>query len=188
MGRLEAERIEIGVEVSAAVGADQHQGVDGVARRLLDLGGRELDAGRLRARLDLVADAFSISPQSASSADTSSPRGRCGQFGSCHDGPCALLSTSAIVFQALEERLPLGVDRLRIAFVAGIGILDVVGVATVEERGAGKSGVGVLTGHARVLWLGLWVHPESAGPRGGVPAGLTLTLFMLHLRCHNDNS
>src|SRR4029077_4270224 len=47
-------------------------------------------------------------------------------------------------------------------FVAGIEILDVVGVATVEERGAGKSGVGVLTGHARVLRLGqAGFHPRS---------------------------
>ncbi len=55
--RLEAERIEIGVEMAArAVGADQHQRVDGVARRLLHMGGREFDAGGLRPCLDLVAD------------------------------------------------------------------------------------------------------------------------------------
>ena len=57
MVRLEAERVEIGVEMPArAVGADQHQGVDRIARGLLDLGGGELDAGALGARLHLVAD------------------------------------------------------------------------------------------------------------------------------------
>ena len=43
---LDAERIELGVEVAAhAVGADQHQGMDGVARRLLHVAGRQIDAG-----------------------------------------------------------------------------------------------------------------------------------------------
>ena len=47
--RLEAERIEIGVEMAAhAVGADQHQGVDRIARRLLHVGRGELDAACLR--------------------------------------------------------------------------------------------------------------------------------------------
>ena len=43
--RLEAERIEVGVEMAAdAVGADQHQRADRVARRLLHVGGGNLDA------------------------------------------------------------------------------------------------------------------------------------------------
>ena len=42
---LDAERIELGVEVAAdAVGADQHQRVDRIARRLLHAGGRDFDA------------------------------------------------------------------------------------------------------------------------------------------------
>ena len=57
MVRLETEGIEIGVEVTArAIGADQHQRVDRIARRLLDLGGGNVDAGRLRPRLDLVGE------------------------------------------------------------------------------------------------------------------------------------
>src|SRR5712691_487559 len=59
VARLEAERIEIGVEMPARpVGADQHQRMDRIARGLLHLGGGELDAGDLRARLDLVGDAL----------------------------------------------------------------------------------------------------------------------------------
>ena len=55
--RLEPERIELGVEMAAgAVGADQHQRVDGIARGLLHLGGGNLDALGLRLALDLVAD------------------------------------------------------------------------------------------------------------------------------------
>ena len=55
--RLEPERIEVCVEVPArAVGADQHQGADRIPRGLLHLGNGELDACRLRPRLDLVAE------------------------------------------------------------------------------------------------------------------------------------
>ncbi len=55
--RLEAEGIEIGMEVPAgAVSANQHQGADGIARRLLNFGTGELDAGGLRSCTDLVAE------------------------------------------------------------------------------------------------------------------------------------
>ena len=55
--RLEAERIEIGIEMPArTVGTDQHQGADRIARRLLNLGGGEINAGRLRSRLDLLTE------------------------------------------------------------------------------------------------------------------------------------
>ncbi len=50
--RLERERIELGVEVAAnAVGADQHQRVDGITRRLHHVGGRKLDTLGPRGRL-----------------------------------------------------------------------------------------------------------------------------------------
>src|SRR5262249_3244369 len=56
---LEPARIEIGVEVAARpVGTDPHQRAAGITRRLLHLGGGKLDAGRLRARLDLVDQAL----------------------------------------------------------------------------------------------------------------------------------
>ena len=54
---LDAERIEIGVEVAAdAVGADQHQRVDRVACGLLHVGGGEFDARALRPGAHLVAE------------------------------------------------------------------------------------------------------------------------------------
>jgi len=53
----EPEWIELGVEVPAgAVGADQHQRADRVARRLLHLSLGNFDAPALRLALDLVAE------------------------------------------------------------------------------------------------------------------------------------
>src|SRR5260370_13361140 len=53
-----------------------------------------------------------------------------------------------------KECRPFGVDRGGISFVAGIEVLDVVGIAAVEKRRAGEGSIGVLTRHAQVLWLG----------------------------------
>ena len=154
---LEAERVEIGVEVPArAVGADQHQGVDRIARGLLDLGAGELDASALGARLQLVADRlFDLVPIAIEGRDEFAarrlrpvrPRPR-GPFG-------ALEHIGTIVLQALEECLPLGINGLGIVLVAGIEVLDIVGIAAIEERRMGEGGVGILTGHARVLLAGL---------------------------------
>ena len=55
--RLQAERIEIGVEMPArAIGADEHERADRVAGGALDVGGGKLDAFGLRLRLDLLAE------------------------------------------------------------------------------------------------------------------------------------
>src|SRR5512137_2544421 len=55
--RLERKWIELCVEVATdAVGADQHQRVDGVARRLHHVGGGKRDALRLRGRKNHLAD------------------------------------------------------------------------------------------------------------------------------------
>jgi 2-oxoglutarate dehydrogenase E1 component len=61
---IEAERIEIGVEVPAhAVGADQHDRAHRVARRLLHVARRKLDARALRLRAHLVAEfLFGLGP------------------------------------------------------------------------------------------------------------------------------
>ena len=54
LGRLQAERIEIGMEVPArAVGADQHQGADRIECGLLNFRAGKLDARGLRPRPDL---------------------------------------------------------------------------------------------------------------------------------------
>ena len=55
--RLDAERIELGVEMAAhAVGADQHQRAHGIARGLMDVGRRQLAALGLRLGRELGAD------------------------------------------------------------------------------------------------------------------------------------
>src|SRR5262249_60691694 len=68
----------------------------------------------------------------------------------------------AVVFEALEEGLPFAVERRRVGLVAGIEVLDVVGIAPVEERGARKGGIGVLTRHAQVLWVSILAGREIA--------------------------
>src|SRR5215813_2190344 len=89
--------------------------------------------------LTLSPSALSVSRQSPSSAEVSSLPARVR-----HD-------VGALVLQALEELLPLGIDRGGVGLVAGIEVLEVVGIAAVKERGAGEGGIGVLTRHAQVL-------------------------------------
>ena len=148
--RLEPERIEIGVEMPArAVGADQHQRVDGIAGRLLHVGSRELDARRLRLGLDLVADRLlDLAPVAGERRDQFAlralrpvrpPPGRAGR---------GLADLGTAVLQALEERLPFGIDRGGVGQVAGVEVLDIGGVAAVQERGQGEGGIGVLAGHS----------------------------------------
>ena len=119
--RLEPERVELGVEMAAhAVGADQHQRVDRIARRLLHVARGELDAGRLRLLLDLVADApLGLGPLAVERGDQIAVRphrpvrlfpGRALR---------ALGDVGAIVLQRLEEVPPGGVDRGRVVLDIG---------------------------------------------------------------------
>jgi hypothetical protein len=57
---------------------------------------------------------------------------------------------AGVVLQALEERLPFGVNGFGIGFVTRVEVLDVRGVTAVEERGEGESGVRVLARHKAV--------------------------------------
>ena len=133
--RLEAERVEIGVKMAAgAVGADQHQRVDGIARRLLHMGGGELDAARLRPRLDLVADRlFDLAPVAIEGGN----KFAAGPLRPVRPFPGGAVGTvqhiGVLVLQATKERLPLLVDGFWIGFVAGVEVFDIGGVAAVEE-------------------------------------------------------
>src|SRR5262245_31193129 len=149
MVRLETERVEIGVEVTArAVGADQHQRADRIARRLLDLGGGDVDARGLRPRLDLVTERpLRLAPIAV---ERGGELAVCELAGPLPGRPARVRhDVGALVLQALEERLPLGIDRGGIGLVARIEVLEVVGIAAVKERGAGEGGIGVLTRHAQ---------------------------------------
>ena len=140
---FDAERIEVGVEMAAhAVGADQHQRADGIAGGLVQFG--RGDVGALLAALSvplacalaaiLVPTAFSTSAQLPSRAEVRSSCGVSGQLSRPQDGPSAFLRTSAgRILQALEELLPLGVDRSRVFLVAGVDFVDVGGVCALQK-------------------------------------------------------
>jgi hypothetical protein len=150
--RLEPERVEPGVKMAAdAVGADQHQRPDRIARRLLDLGRRNLDALGLRLALDLVADRlldlapvasqrrnqFAIGMQQARPL----PRRTAG----------VLDDVGAVVLQALEEGAPLRIDRVRVGLVARMELFDVGGVAAIKKGSAGECRIRVLARHRCIL-------------------------------------
>ena len=146
---LNAERIELRVEMAAhAVGADQHQRVDRIARCLLHVGRRDFHALGLRLGRYFFADTlFGFRPL---------PVERRHQIAVWTQRPIRLLPGSAAraffnvgrrVFQAGEELAPFGVDRSGVALEFGVEVFDVGGVAAVEERGAGEDGIGVLAGH-----------------------------------------
>ena len=149
--RLEPERIELGVEMAAdAIGADQHQRADGIARRLLHLFGGQFDAARLRRGFHLVAGGLRRGRPFAGQ--------RSDQLAVVVHGPMRLLPGGAAgdlrhlfgsVLQALKEFAPFRVDALRVLVVTGLEVIDVGSVAAIEERGQGKSGIRVLAGHGK---------------------------------------
>jgi hypothetical protein len=130
---LEPERIEPGVEVAAdAVGANEHQRVDRVARRLLHIGRGKLDAPSLRLGLDLVADGLlDLGPVAGQRRDQiaigvqNRPPPRRATGVPEHVGP--------LVLQAFKERAPFGVDRRGVGLVAGLELFDIGGVAAIKK-------------------------------------------------------
>jgi hypothetical protein len=128
-----------------AVGADQHQRADRIPRRLLHVGRRDFSALGLGLAPDLVAK------RPLDFAPVASQRGQ--EFAVGADQPRRLPGRPVgvpgdigpVVFEALEERLPFGIDRLRVELIAGLELLDIGGVAALKERSAGKSRVRVLS-------------------------------------------
>ena len=137
-----------------AVGADQHQRADGIARRLRDVGGGKLHALGLGLGGNLVAELLlGLGPLAVEGGD---------QVAVGPDRPVRFLpgrpaglagDGGAVVFQALEELAPFGIDGGRVFLVAGVELFDVAGVGAVEEGGAGEGGVGVLAGHGDLIPL-----------------------------------
>ncbi|MEY9295032.1 hypothetical protein ABH979_008106 [Bradyrhizobium ottawaense] len=150
---FDAERIELGVEVTAhAVGADQHQGADGIARRLEQVGGGEAGAfvASLCLRLggDLGTDRLlDFGPVAVEGGGEIVLRGQrpVGALPGWARG--VLPDVGGLVVQALEELLPLGVDRGRVLLVAGVDFVDVGGVGALQKGGQGKGCVRVLARH-----------------------------------------
>ena len=137
---LQAERIEIGVEMAAhAIGADQHEGADGIAGRLTQLGigmagvfmhGPELGAER----------AFSRIPVAVEGGERVIARRR-RNFGFPGRTLRAFLDQSRVVLQLGKEALPLRIDGIGIAPVVFIKLLGIGGIAAVEEGGQSKGGI-----------------------------------------------
>ena len=151
--RLDAERIELGVEMTAhAVGADQHQGADRIARRLVDVGGRQFGALGLRLGGKLGADRLlDGGPVAVQRRGQVVARGERPVVAAPGGALGVLLDVGRGVFQALEEFLPLAVDRGGVLLVAGVEVVDVGGVGALQKRGEGKCCVRVLARHDGVL-------------------------------------
>ena len=153
LGGRQAKRIELGVEMAAhTVGADQHQRAHRIAGGLMDIGRRQLDTARLRLALQLglhhALDFAPIAVERGEQVVTLAERpvatgpGRAGH---------RFFDVGRPVLQALEELLPVRIDRGRILVKAGVELVDVASVGAVEKGRKSKSGVRVLTRHGSVL-------------------------------------
>ncbi len=146
---LNAERIELRMEMAAhAVGADQHERVDGVARRLLHVGRGNLDALGLRFSGDFFADfLFRRRPLAVERGHQVAVRPK-RPIRFFPGGAARVLDDVGAVFlQALEKIAPLGIDRGGVALEFRVEVFDVGGVTAIEEGSAGEGGIGVLAGH-----------------------------------------
>ena len=150
--RLEAERIEIGVQMAAhAVGADHHQRAHAVAGGAMDRVVALRRFGRRGgARAQLVADRLLGRRPVAVE--------RVGQLVLGHDRPVGppprgafrgLADAGGIVAERVEELAPARLDRVRVLLVLGLQRLDIGAVGPVEERGLQQLLVDVLPRHVR---------------------------------------
>jgi hypothetical protein len=140
----QTQRIEIGVQVAAhAEGADHHDGADGIARRLFRHCRIQRLSSLLGLALELVGDGlFDRTPVAVKRRD---------QLAIGLHRPVGLLPGCAcsgfadllrIVLQIGEEGVPLGGHAARIVLEPRIHVLDVVGVAAIQERGLRHDVVG----------------------------------------------
>ena len=142
----DAERIEIGVQMAAhAVGADHHDGAHGIARRLLHvrIGGRGAVRGGLvrtffsMTLLDHAPVAVERRDQFAIGLQRPGRLRPGGALG-------VLPDVVGVVLQRGEEILPFRVDRRRVVLIGRMQLLDIVGIAAIEERGERKFVVGLI--------------------------------------------
>src|SRR5258706_398580 len=123
--RLDPERVELGVKMAAhAIGPDQHQRAHRIARRLMDVGRRQLGALGLRLGGELGSDRlFNLRPVAVE---------RGGQLVAGRQRPVVpapgrsfgvLQDVARLIFQAPEKLLPFCVDGSRVfpaASIAGV--------------------------------------------------------------------
>ena len=117
-----------------AEGADHHDGAHRIARRLQHVGVGQGGAVGDSLILDLLFEGLFDKPPIAVE--------RRHQFAIGLDRPMAgapgralgvLADIAGIIGQAVEEFAPFRIDRLGIVFVAGLQLLDIGGVAAIEE-------------------------------------------------------
>ena len=159
------------MQVSArAIGADHHDGADGIARRLQHVdGGRRRRAlgGGLPAqhRAGLDQDVFPIAVERRDQLAI----GGLGPVGAGPGRPLGILpDVVAGVLEPAEIAGPGGVDALRVGLVAAVEVFDIGGVAAVEEGGEEELFVLVLSAH--VFRRGAFPRvPCCRRPRRGAP-------------------
>ena len=136
LGGREAERIEIGVQMSAhAIGADHHQRAHAVAGRAHQVVIGDGDAGGLTLGLQLVADGLlDLAPVAVEGGDEIvARRGRpVGLFP--RRAARVALDRRRIVLEGGEEVTPFGVDARGILLEPIVEILDIARVRSIEER------------------------------------------------------
>ena len=159
----QAQRVEIGDQVAAdAVGADDHQRAQAVEHGLLDLGVGERDALLGAFGADFFADGpgrigppLSVERRGQLVARGGRPvsarPGRAGGVAGDVGGGFA---------ETLEEILPARVDAGRVLGVAGVQMLDVIGVLALEEGRRVELRVLGVFGHSGLM------APSRAGVRG----------------------
>ena len=189
--RLDAERIELGVEMAAhAVGPDQHQGADRIARRLMDIGRGQSRCPwpapwrrSWRRRPFRPAPSCRRAPRSgrraASAASCPGPR----------TAPRRSFATSAgWSFRLLKNSCHSASTEAGIFLVAGIEIVDVGGVGALQKRGEGKCGVRVLARHDGVLVISAraWKTAQRRSGHRISAIGEPFTLFRANVRAEKN--
>src|SRR5215471_2565942 len=143
---FESERIQICLQMAArAIGANQHERLDGIARCLLNGTGRDFDTPGLRRGSHLVADVLlDLVPIGIELRDEIAVRDR-RPVGPLPGRTAGVLGYVPLgVFEAGKKQLPLRIDGLRVCLVARIELVDVIGVAPIKKRSEGESRVRVL--------------------------------------------
>ncbi len=146
---LQAERIEVGVEMAAhAIGADHHQGAHRIARRLGDRAVADLDAAAGDAGLYLLAERrLQSGPVAVHGRD---------QFAVHHRRPVGTLPRRPAgtgdgrvsrVFQTFEEAAPFAIHGIGIGRVACLKLFNVRRVRAVKEGSRRECLIRALTCH-----------------------------------------
>ncbi len=177
--RLDAERIEIGVQVAAhAIGADHHDRAHRIARGAMQVGGRKRLALGGGLALDLVAEnLLGRAPVAVERGNHLAAGGKRPVRTLPRSAARVLLDRRAIVVHRLEELAPFGRDGGRVLLPGVLQLRDVGRVAAVEKRRVGESRVLVRAARAAAIRSGIghiWSPRIARRPRAIAPATRSL--------------